>query len=312
MPDGSITIVIDCFGNGSYRRPSAPRHRSKHGYVQLVNELAGRALCDPLIPSATADDADYALAFIHKLTKAAETLATTNPGALLTIAIDAADNAAMIADEMAEHTFVRGLVRESFPENVRLVLTCRTERIDLLGLPAYHQDIPLQGFDLNETFVHLRHTYPEVSVADASEFHARTSQNPRVQTAVLDATEDLHEALAWLAPSPSTPGQALDSLIERQVGDIRAQHPSSAHEIDAICVGLAALRPMIPVRVLAELANVHPSVVLSFISDLGRPLLVDGDTVQFRDEPTETWFRDRYRPVGRELDAFIEPYRADR
>lgn len=306
MPGGSITIVIDCFGNGSYRRPSAPRHRSKHGYVQLVNELAGRALCDPLIPSATADDADYALAFIHKLTKAAEALATTTPGALLTIAIDAADNAAMIADEMGEHTFVRGLVRESFPKNVRLVLTCRTERIDLLGLPANHQDIPLQGFDLNETFVHLRHTYPEVSAADASEFHARTSHNPRVQTAVLDATADLHEALAWLAPSPSTPGQALDSLIERQVGDIRARQPSSAHEIDAICVGLAALRPMIPVRVLAELANVHPSVVLSFISDLGRPLLVDGNTVQFRDEPTETWFRDRYRPVGGELDAFIE------
>ncbi|MHA7264105.1 ATP-binding protein [Arthrobacter sp. TMN-37] len=306
LPEGSITIVFDCFGNGSYRRPSAPRHRPKQGFVQLVNELAGRALCDPLIPSATADDADYALAFLRKLTKAAETVATTEPVALLTIVIDAADNSAMISDEMGERSFVRGLLREPLPDNVRLVVTCRTERIDLLGLPADYQDIPLHGFDLGETFSHLQTTYPDVSAADASEFHSRTSHNPRVQAAVLDAAKDLHEALAWLAPNPSSPGQALDSLIERQVAEIRDGAHGSGPDIDAICVGLAALRPMIPVRVLADLADIHPSVVLSFIADLGRPLLLDGDTVQFRDEPTETWFRNRYRPAGKSLDAFIE------
>lgn len=306
LPNGSITIVFDCFGNGSYRRPSAPRHRHKQGFVQLVNELAGHALCDPLIPSATADDADYALAFINRLKKAAETVAITDPDALLTIVIDAADNAAMIANEMGERSFVHGIVREPLPRNVRLVLTCRTERINLLGLPANYQDIPLRGFDLNETFSHLQTTYPDVCVADVSEFHVRTSHNPRVQAAVLDATKNLHEALTWLAPTPSSPGQALDYLIEHQVAEIRDRQHGSAPEIDAICVGLAALRPMIPVRVLAELANVDPSVVLSFISDLGRPLLIDGNTVQFRDEPTESWFREHYRPAGKDLDAFIE------
>lgn len=306
LPSGSVTIVFDCFGNGSYRLLSAPRHRPKQGFVQLVNELASHALCDPLIPSATADDADYARAFVRRLTKAAKTVAATDPTALLTIIIDAADNAALIADEMGEYSFVRGLLRERLPRNVRLVLTCRTERIDLLGLPADYQDIPLRGFNLNETSSHLRSTYPDVSAADVSEFHARTSHNPRVQATVLDVTENLKEALAWLAPNPSSPGQALDSLIERQVAEIRDRQHRSAHDIDAICVGLAALRPMIPVRVLAELAGVHPSVVLSFVSDLGRPLLVDADTVQFRDEPTETWFRDRYRPAGKDLDAFIE------
>lgn len=306
LPSGSITIVFDCFGNGSYRRPSAPRHRFKQGFVQLVNELAGRALCDPLIPSATADDADYALAFMHKLAKAAEAVEATDPTALIAIVIDAADNAAMIAEEMNEHSFVHGLVREPLPRNVRLILTCRTERIKLLALPADYQDVPLRGFDVKETLAHLQTAYPDVSTADVNEFHTRTSNNPRVQAAVLDATEKLHEALAWLAPNPSSPGQALDSLIERQVAEIRDRQHGSAPDIDAICLGLAALRPMIPVRVLAELANVHPSVVLSFVSDLGRPLLVDGDTVQFRDEPTETWFRDRYRPTGKNLNAFIE------
>lgn len=305
LPTGSITIVFDCFGNGSYRRPSAPRHRPKQGFVQLVNELAGRALCDPIIPSATADEADYARTFMRRLTVAAETLATTTPAALLTIVIDAADSAAMIADEMGERSFVQGLTRELLPPNARLVVTCRTERIDRLGLPVDHQDISLSGFDLEETRAHLQMAYPDVSPADAAEFHVRTGHNPRVQATVLDATTELHEALAWLAPDPSSPGEALDSLIERQVAEIRDRQHGSGAEIDAICVGLAALRPMIPVRVLAELADVNASVVLSFVSDLGRPLLVDGGSVQFRDEPTETWFRERFRPAGKDLDTFL-------
>ncbi|MEX5254826.1 hypothetical protein [Kocuria arenosa] len=306
LPDGSTTIVFDCFGNGSYRRPSAPRHRPKQGFVQLVNELAGQALCDPIIPSATADETDYARAFLRRLRNAAETLDTTAPGSLLTIVIDAADNAAMIAEEMGERSFVRGLLREPLPSNVRLVVTCRTERIDRLGLPADYQDIPLCGFDLDETRAHLQTVYPAVSRADVAEFHSRTSHNPRVQATVLGATADLQEALAWLAPNPSSPGEALDTLIGRQVAEIRDRQHGSGADIDAICLGLAALRPMIPVRVLADLADVKESVVLSFVSDLGRPLLVDGGSVQFRDEPTETWFRDRYRPAGKDLDNFLE------
>lgn len=306
LPEGSVTVVFDCFGNGSYRRPSAPRHRAKQGFVQLVNELATQTLCDPLIPSSTADDADYALAFHRRLSKAAETIAATDLGSLLAIVIDAADNAAMIAEEMGERSFVSGLLREPLPQNVRLIVTCRTERIDLLGLPAGYQNVPLSGFDLAETRAHLKAVYPDASATDVSEFHNRTSSNPRVQAAVLDATNDIKEALTWLAPNPGSPGQALDAFIERQVAEIRDRQHGSAPEIDAICTGLAALRPMIPIRVLAELAKVHPSVVLSFVADLGRPLLVDGDTVQFRDEPTETWFRDHFRPTGASLDSFIE------
>src|SRR5262249_10669759 len=54
LPSGSITLVYDCFGNGSYRRSSSPRHQHRQGLVQLANELAAHALCDPLIPVGTA------------------------------------------------------------------------------------------------------------------------------------------------------------------------------------------------------------------------------------------------------------------
>src|SRR5205807_10148644 len=43
----------------------------------------------------------------------------------------------------------------------------------------------------------------------------------------------------------------------------------------------------------------------SFAYDLGRPLVVSGDTIQFFDEPAETWFRDRFKPSAGELVSFI-------
>ena len=305
-PEGSQALVYDCFGIGSYRRPSGPRHLAKQGLVQLSNQLAMRALCDPLVPSAAADDADYARAFLRRLANAATTISATSPGALLTIVIDAADNAAMMAADAGDRPFVTGLLREELPQNVRLVVTCRTERRDRLELPPHHLDVRLEGFDLAETRAHINLFSPGVSAIDAAEFHARTSHNPRVQATVLEATRTIQEALDWLAPNPASATAALDSVIERQIAEVRDSHHSSAAEIDQICIGLAALRPMIPVRVLAELSGIEESLVLSFVTDLGRPLLVDSGTVQFRDEPTETWFRDSYRPAGTELQEFLE------
>ncbi|WP_143445429.1 hypothetical protein [Janibacter indicus] len=304
-PTGSEAVVYDCFGNGSYRRPSGARHQAKQALVQLSNELASRALCDPLVPSATADDTDYARAFLRRLENAATTLASTSPDALVILVIDAADNAAMMAAEVGDRPFVTGLLREQLPPNVRLVVTCRTERRDRLDLPPDHLDIPLEGFDPDETHAHLEQAFPGVAAADAAEFHSRTSHNPRVQATVLQATGTIQEALDWLSPNPVSAAAALDSIIERQIAEVRDTHHSGAAEIDQICIGLAALRPMIPIRVLAELSGIEESLVLSFVTDLGRPLLIDSGTVQFRDEPTETWFRERYRPAGAKLDEFL-------
>lgn len=305
LPAGSVSVVYDCYGNGSYRQLSAPRHRVEQGLVQIVNELAKHALCDPLIPSATAKEPDYARTFLRRLGAASATLQAQAPGALLIIVLDAADNAAMFADELGEQAFVTGLMREPLPPNVRLALTCRPERIIRLKPPPDHVLVPLTGFGKGETRAHLERAFDQVRAPDVAEFHNRTGGNPRVQATVLDATTTLREALGWLAPDPSSPTEALNALIERQMTEIRDLYGGQGSEIDQICVGLASLRPMIPTRVLADLAEVHVGVVTSFVADLGRPLLIDGDTVQFRDEPTETWFRDRYRPAGAALDAFI-------
>jgi hypothetical protein len=41
------------------------------------------------------------------------------------------------------------------------------------------------------------------------------------------------------------------------------------------------------------------SAIRSFAADFagGRPILIRDDAIQFRDEPTETWFRERFAPT---------------
>ncbi|WP_200873112.1 hypothetical protein [Bordetella bronchiseptica] len=43
-------VVFDCFGGGSYRSDNHSRHLPRIGLVQIVNELASRTLCDPMLP----------------------------------------------------------------------------------------------------------------------------------------------------------------------------------------------------------------------------------------------------------------------
>ncbi|MFI2780045.1 hypothetical protein [Streptomyces sp. ALB3] len=306
LPAGSVTLVYDCFGNGGYRRSSSPRHQHQQGLVQLANELAAHALCDPLIPAGTAQPADYAKAFMVRVRGAAEAIAASAAGALLVLVVDAADNAALIARDGGERTFVADLLRETLPDNVRLVMLCRTERVGLLEPPPGVHRIELAGFGVTESRKHLESVFGAVTEAQAAEFHRRTGGNPRIQALVLSTASDLASCLASLGEARQPDVSLFDELLQSVVDHCKdANHHLSA-EIDRLCEAMAALRPRIPVGVLTELCGVPAALIHSFAADLGRPLLVDGDTLQFRDEPTETWFRTRYRPTGQSLIDFID------
>nr|WP_127891584.1 hypothetical protein [Streptomyces sp. S10(2018)] len=306
LPVGSVSLVYDCFGNGGYRRSSSPRHQHRQGLVQLANELAGRALCDPLLPVGTAQPADYAKAFVVRARVAAKAIEARNPGALLVLVVDAADNAALIAREVGERTFVTDLLREIWPDNVRLVMLCRTERAEMLDPPPGVHRIELMGFGGTESRHHLESVFGEVTEAQAAEFHSRTGGNPRIQDVVLGSATDLESCLASLGVVRHSNAILFDELLRNLVEKCKDAHHHLSTEIDSLCEALAALRPRIPVRVLTQLCGVPRALVHSFVADLGRPLLIDGDTLQFRDEPTETWFRTRYRPTGDSLVDFID------
>lgn len=308
LPPGSFGIVYDCFGNGTYRRAGSPRHRHKDALVQIANELASLGVCDPLIPSPQADNAEYLKAFIHRLQQAVTSVRSGNENALIYVGVDAADSAELAAREFGnERSFARDLVREEMPAGVRLVLFCRTERQYLLAPPPHALAIELEPFDRAETAVFLRSKYPEASESDVDEFHRLTSQNPRLQATVLDASADLFDALRSLGPTPKGVNDAIEDQLERAVARLQDQAGHLGYsEIEALCKSLAILRPFVPIDVLAAASGVPASTVRSFAADLGRPLLLTDDAIQFRDEPVETWFRQRFRPAPAQLGSYID------
>lgn len=308
LPAGSVAVVYDCFGNGEYRQRAKPRHRHKDALVQICNELARKGLCEPLIPTTSADDTDYLRAFQHRVRQAIKSVRATTAEAVVCVVVDAADNAQMAAMEFGdERAFALDLIRETPPEGARYVFLCRTERIDLLNPPPETLRLELHSFALDETKALLHRHFPAANDHDAAEFHRLTSHNPRVQALMFSRGMSLEETLRALGPDPTTVDAAIGEQLRLSIEKLRdaAQSTSSA-QIELICTGLAILRPLVPISVLAAMSGVSASAIRSFATDLGRPLLVLGDTIQFRDEPVETWFRQQYRPANAQLSAFIQ------
>ena len=311
MPAGSQAVLYDSFGNGLYRNALNFRHRHRDALVQIANELSGRGLCYPLIPTLHADAKAYIRAFVYRLKQAIELLQARTPGAYLCILIDAADNAEMAASEQGEPgSFVRDLIRVSLPAGVRLAFTCRTHRRGLLAAPPEAIEIELRPFCLDESRCHLNSIYPTATEAEVAEFAVLSSANPRVQALALSWNFSLSDMLRSLGPTPTTVERAIEDILDRALKRLRDQAGTTeAPHIEMMCQGLAVLRPLVPLSVLANLVGASVSAVRSFALDFGRPLLVKGDSLHFLDEPTETWFRERFRPEPNQMAQFLDRLR---
>ena len=307
LPDGSTCILYDCFGNGQYRNASGYRHRHKDALVQIANELAAKGLCHTLISTSHADATSYVRAFLHRIRQSAEKVRLAHAQALLCIVVDAADNGQMAAEEIGEaRSFVRDLIREKIPVNVRLVFLCRTHRLDKLDPPIEAIQRVLRPFSRDETATYLRQRFPGASERDIDEFHRLSSQNPRVQALALSRNDTLHDTLRLLGPNPTTVKDTIGSLLEGAIAKLRDSIGfKEKTQVDRICAGLAALRPLVPIPILSKMSGVNVEAIKSFVIELGRPLLLTGDSIQFFDEPAETWFREKFQPSTGAMDDFI-------
>ena len=307
LPEGSVSILYDCFGNGQYRSATGYRHRHQEALVQIANELAAKGLCHPLIPTVYADAPAYVRAFIYRLQQAVTIIRRADPSAVLCIVIDAADNAQLAAEETGQsRSFARDLLRETLPDGVRLVILCRSHRTTVLDPPPQSLRLELKPFSKTETTAHLHQIFPDASEHDVNEFHRLSSQNPRLQAFALSRNLPLAETLRLLGPNPTTVESAIGSLLNDAIAKLRDSVGSiEQKQIDKICVALAALRPLIPVPILSRISGVSEEAIRSFALDLGRPLHLSDDTIQFLDEPVETWFRERFKPTSENMVAFI-------
>lgn len=296
LPKESVVITYDCFGLGKYRNRTQTRHRYRDGIVQLANELAGKGLCDPLIAFPTALDDDILRRFLEKLQIAVTNIRNGQESRELFIIIDAADNAEMAAAEFGDNCFIHELLREELPKYCHLVMLCRTERIKLLEPSSLVSKIELLPFDKNETLNNLKKHFNEVTEEEGIEFHRLTDGNPRVQAnAIAFGNGQLYKSIEQLGPKGSTVENQIEFQLDKAIEKIKNRLTKDYQsQIEDICCGLASLPPFIPISVLSVAANVEESTVRSFISDLGRPIWITDSVVQFRDEPTETWFRKRF------------------
>ena len=308
LPIGSLGIVYDCFGGGRYRNRSELRHHHRNALVQIVNELASHGLCNLLIYQSTDSEDEILRKFLTRLSMAAKSIRKSNENAIIVIIIDAADNAEMAAEEFGEPCFVHELLREPLPDGCRLVALCRTERINLLQPSSAIPQLELEPFSKEETLVHLKRHFPQASDADGLEFHRLTNNgNPRVQANALSLGFDtIAETLASLGPLGTTVEKQIEAQLDSAISDVKEKIPVDYQShIDAICLGLANLPPFIPVNVLATAAEVDEATVKSFVADLGRSLWLSDTSVQFRDEPTETWFREKFSATTGQIASYV-------
>lgn len=303
----SICILYDCFGNGTYRNPSTPRHRHKNAFVQIANELASKGLCHPLIPSSNADGPAYIRAFTHRLKQAATKIRARNNQSLLYIFIDAADNAQMAAEEYGEtRSFVQDAIRMSIPDGVRLIFLTRTHRQNLLNPPPKALRIELLPFTHVETELFLKKQFPNATTSEIDEFHYLTSQNPRVQAHALSHNEPLDNILRSLGPNPMSVEDTINTLLQDSIAKLKDRScASDRSSIENICIGLSILRPLVPITILATMSGVEPEAITSFALDIGYPIRVANETLQFIDEPTETWFREQFALTSTKMEDFI-------
>ena len=299
LPTGSLMVVFDCYGAGSYLDASALRHRPQDAFVQLTNEIAYRLrLPLLLVPQGSRD---YPRAFRKRLESAAAAMAATSPEALLVVAIDAADNSVLAAQTRspAETSFVHDLVTmDALPGNVRMLISARTGRLDELRLPASFEKFPLPAFSLEETASNIRRYWaaPQPWVDD---FHHLSGGVPRVQAyAFENAANTPEHALDALRPF----GKNLDQVFREQF-QFALRKNARENDLEHLCAGLTSLPRPIPISDLAIVLR-QPQAKLSDICvDLAPGVRNTGGLISFADEDFESFVRTAAQPAMADVQA---------
>lgn len=75
------------------------------------------------------------------------------------------------------------------------------------------------------------------------------------------------------------------------------------------CYGIVSLPPNIPILVLERATSVSRALLSSLVAQFGGSIWCDETHLRFRDETTETWFRERFPTKSQTADIFIEKLR---
>lgn len=283
LPPGSRVMVYDCYGGGSYKDQSRPRHLSLQAFTQLSNDLARLTNTPLFFPYHERED--MAPSFRQKLEVASEIFARENPHSLLVIVIDAADNVVThAASQTPPHKcFVHQLVSfTDLPSNVRLVVTCRTSRLSNLRLPEETPEVQCPAFAESETRAMIELLGYVGDGTTISDFHTLSGGVPRVQTTALNEAMSLHQAVDFLRPN----GQSLNDLFAAKLEEAFNRSAVTIPR-SRWCAALNQLPAPMPISVLSSVCGLTEPVAEDLISDLVPNLRTSERGVEFSNEDFE-------------------------
>jgi hypothetical protein len=297
MPKNSKCVIFDGFANGAYRSPKDQRHLHKNGLIQIINEFAIQGLCLPLLPRNTTTD-ELLKAFYNRLEQIVLEVKSHDENSIVLIILDAADNTQTAALEFGlQSSFSNDLLQILLPNGCKIVALSRTERLNILNLKENVLKIELNSMIFEETKEYLQSKFQNILDKDIESFNKFTFGNPRVQSYLLDSGRSLNEIIKLLGHKGLSCEDLIESQIEQHLNNLQEQHVYKKEEINLLCESLAILPPMVPIDILAKASNIDKSLIVSFSADLGLALFIkeENNSVQFRDEPVETWFKKKFK-----------------
>lgn len=290
LPAGSVTILYDCYADGTYYNLSTGRHTLENALLHLSNELAV-ATGLPFLVTTPSNKYKLLNYFQSRLIAAAKVVEAS--GGLLVLAIDAADNSIVkAANDPSSSCFVPYLWDLKLPANCRLIMSSRTHRKSSLGALANTPEIELTGFDLHASELRLRQVFPAASSKSVAAFHQRTGGNPRVQEYWLDSGSYVPGSYAAYLHSFRRKATTATEIIEDIVKSAVIEVPNPEQAQDQLATLVCLQRP-IPVSVFAQSSNLSIDQATNFCHALKPGLLLDEGLIGFRDEDFETQLRVR-------------------
>ncbi|MCW2290120.1 hypothetical protein M2262_000170 [Pseudomonas sp. BIGb0408] len=301
--DGPV-VLFDGFGAGRWRDPADGRHLAERTLVHLANLMAGQGLCDILLP--VADVTGLLRAFRRRLAQSVETARRTCNDAHVSLVLDAIDHAGLAARDGATSSFAHLLIRSISIDpidGVRVIASCRTERLELATGIASHRSFTIPLFTDAEVRCLVERRVPNASADEIAALQTRSGRNPRCLDNLITTGRPFDPVC--FPRTPAEPKDVLDALLLRRLDEARetarARGASDA-DIDLLLTGIALLAPPVPVEELAAAHGLIAEQVESFAADLAPLLERTLHGLMFRDEPIETLIRTSYgtRQAGRD------------
>lgn len=304
--DGPV-VLFDGFGAGRWRDPADGRHLPERTLVHLANLMAGQGLCDILLP--VADVTGLLRAFRRRLAQSVETARRTRSDACVSLVLDAIDHASLAARDTATTSFAHLLIRSISVDpidGVRIVASCRTERLALATGDTSHRSFAIPLFTDAEVRALVERRVPDASADEIAALITRSGRNPRCLDNLITTGRPFDPVS--FPDKVVEPQDLLDLLLRKRLNEARetarARGASDA-DIDLLLTGIALLAPPVPVEELAAAHGLIAEQVESFAADLAPLLERTPHGLMFRDEPTETLIRSSYGASQADRDRVI-------